>query len=252
MGIGDEIMAAGEARRAYIAHGKRVEILDRHGRRRWHVAWDGLDYIARPEEAGSFASMWNGPGMRPYIAGKAEMRWTWDAAYRPAKAALELSADEKEFADRYRGRIIVEPHLKRGASPNKEWGWVRWNKLAWLLQDKGYRITQLGVRGTALLDGADFIETPTWRHAAAVLSVARAAVLPEGGLHHAAAAVGCRAVVIFGGYVGKETTGYDMHVNIGASASEACGMRVPCDHCKEWMGSITPGHVMRELLGIIE
>lgn len=245
-------MAAGEARRAFLDHGRRVEILDRFGRRRWHQIWEGLDYIARPDEPGEFLTLHNGPGKRPYIAAKSDQRWTWNTAHRPAKAVLELSADEKAFAERYRGRIIFEPHIKHRASPNKEWGWVRWNKLAWHMQEKGRRITQVGPAGTSLLDGADFIETPTFRRAAAVLSVARAAVLPEGGLHHAAAAVGCRAVVIFGGYIGTEITGYDCHVNLGADGRDACGMRVPCEHCRKWMDGITPEQVMRELLRIIE
>ena len=245
-------MAAGEARRAFLDHGRRVEILDRNGKRRWSPIWDGMDYIARPDEPGEFLTLHNGPGKRPYIAAKSDQRWTWNTAHRPAKAVLELSADEKAFAERYRDRIIVEPHLKARSSPNKEWGWVRWNKLAWLLQERGRKVTQLGPANTALLECVEYIETPTFRRAAAVLSVARAAVLPEGGLHHAAAAVGCRAVVIFGGYIGTEITGYDCHVNLGADGRDACGMRVPCEHCRKWMDGITPEQVMRELLRIIE
>lgn len=252
LGIGDEIMVAGEARRALLDHGRRVEILDRNGKRRWSPIWDGMDYIAKPGESGDFRKITNGPGARPYIVAKTDRQWTWNTAHRAVPAVLELSADERAFAEPYRGRIIFEPHIKHRASPNKEWGWVRWNKLAWHMQEKGRRITQVGPAGTSLLDGADFIETPTFRHAAAVLSVARAAVLTEGGLHHAAAAVGCRAVVIFGGYIATEITGYSTHINLGATGDDACGMRVKCDHCRDWMSSISPDRVMRELLRILE
>lgn len=214
--------------------------------------WDGLEYMVRPGEEGDFWRLRNAPGIRPYIRGKSNERWQWNLDYRPQRAEIRFTPDELEFAARYPGRLIVEPHLKRGASPNKEWGWVRWNKLAWLLQERGHRVTQVGMPGTRLLDGADFISTPTFRHAAALLAAARAAVLPEGGLHHAAAAVGCRAVVIFGGYIATEMTGYGLHTNLGASGRDACGMRIPCDHCRKWMDGITPDQVMREVVRIIE
>lgn len=251
MGIGDEIMAAGDARRSFLDHGRKVEIVGRDGLRRWHPMWEGLEYIATPGQAGTFTRLVNGPGCRPYHVAKEPDRWRFNLAYRTNRGQIAFTPDELAFAERYRGRVILEPHTKPKAPPGKQWGWVRWNKLAWLLQERGHRVTQMGHPGVALLDGADFIATPTFRHAAAVLSVARAAVLPEGGLHHAAAAVGCNAVVIFGGFTPTEVTGYDMHHNIGASGGDACGMRVPCNHCRKWMDSIAPGDVMREAARII-
>lgn len=251
MGIGDEIMAAGEARRSFLDHGRKVEIVGRDGLRRWHPMWEGLEYIATPGQAGAFTRFVNGPGCRPYHVAKEPSRWRFNLAYRAQRGQIAFTPDEMAFAERYRGRIILEPHTKPKAPPGKQWGWVRWNKLAWLLQERGHRVTQLGPVGTALLEGADYIVTPTFRHAAAVLSVARAAALPEGGLHHAAAAVGCRAVVLFGGFTPIEVTGYEGHVNLGASGEDACGSRVECDHCAKWMASIEPAHVMRELLRML-
>ena len=120
------------------------------------------------------------------------------------------------------------------------------------MQREGLRVTQLGPMGTPLLDSAEHIVTGTFRRAAAVISAARACVLPEGGLHHAAAALGVPAVVVFGGFTPIELTGYPGHVNIGASLGEACGMRQPCDHCQKWMAKIAPVAVFAELRRILD
>jgi ADP-heptose:LPS heptosyltransferase len=162
-----------------------------------------------------------------------------------------LTDAEKAFGARYLGRLIFEPHIKAGASPNKAWGWERWQQLAKRCAAEGLAITQLGIRGTRILEGAEFVETETFRQACSVISRARAVVLQEGGCHHAAAAFAVPGVVIFGGFTPVELTGYPMHRNLGASLGEACGMRMPCAHCAEWMGRITPKQVFDELKGVL-
>lgn len=228
-----------------------MQILDRNRQPRWHPLWEGLGYIAHQTERGDFVQIVNGPGLRPYHLGKTDRQWTYNPDFRPTPAEIRLSAADEEFGQKHAGRIIVEPHIKKKASPNKQWGWVRWEKLAYLAGEAGLKLTQMGAPGAPLLAGADFVATPSILHAAAVLKYARAAVLPEGGCHHLSAAVGLRAVVIFGGFTPVELTGYEGHVNIGASIGDACGMRVPCEHCERWMAGITPESVLRQLIGIL-
>lgn len=251
MGWGDELMAAGQARAVHAATGRRVQVLDRLKAPRWHLMWEGLDYIARPGEPGNFERILNGSGARPYHTGKFVNKWTYNLAHRAVPAEIRFTAKELEFGRRHAGKIILELHIKGNASPNKQWGWVRWNKLAWLMGRRGLRYAQVGGPDTPLLDNAEHILTPDFRSACAVLATARAAVLPEGGLHHAAAAVGLPAVVIFGGFTPIEVTGYDLHINLGASGEEACGMRFTCPHCESWMASITPEQVIENLENIL-
>lgn len=251
MGIGDELMASGQARAEHARAGRRIQILGRDGAPRWHDLWTGCDYIARPGEVGDFARIANGPGLRPYHVAKSGTQWTYNPSFRATPAEIHLTPEEDAFGRQHSGRIVIEPHLKKKASQNKQWGWVRWNKLAYLAYKAGLRVTQLGAPGIEPVDEADFIETPTFRRAVAVLKYARGAVLPEGGLHHAAAAVGLPAVVIFGGFTPVELTGYDMHINLGANFAHACGMRQPCRHCERWMAEITPDAVLEHLTRII-
>lgn len=247
-------MATGLARVAQQKDPRKVRIM--HAAKvPWSEIWDGNPRLAKPAETGDFQLLYArslATNMRGYHTAKTAERWSYNLDYRPEVGEIYLTPAEREFVQGRSGRIILEPHIKPGASPNKRWSWVAWNKLAWLMQRDGFLVTQLGPMGTALLAGADHIVTSTFRQAAAVIAGARACVLSEGGAHHAAAALGIPAVVIFGGFTPIELTGYPIHTNIGASLGEACGMRLPCPHCEAWMKRITPEQVFAELRRILK
>ena len=188
-------------------------------------------------------------GLRPYCRAKTETRWTWKD-YKPPVGELYFQPDELWYAKRFSPDVVIEPNLKGNASPNKDWGLARWHQLVALLRNAGLRPVQMGTAGTQQLPGAEFIETRNFRHACAVLARARAAVLTEGGLHHAAAVVGVRSVVIYGGYISPKQTGYDLHANLFTGV-EPCGWRTPCKHCAGAMAKITPEMVMEALSGIL-
>ena len=59
------------------------------------------------------------------------------------------------------------------------------------------------------------------------------------------------AVVLFGGYISPDVTGYDRHANL-FTGGEACGRRTVCDHCRDAMNRITPDLVMRELDALLQ
>ncbi len=263
MGWGDEIMAAGQARVRQGTDPRKVAVTDAAGRIRWHSAWRGNPRIATPIEAerGDVQRHMNGPGCRPYVD-YARMRREFARVYpgRPFTTKVSDARLPWRFTDwrAERGEIygrkaaprgevvVVEPHLKGGASPNKQWGWDRW-------QDLVSRVdvpwVQLGPPGTRVLDGVRHVATVSFLDACAVLSGARGAVLPEGGLHHAAAALGIPAVVIFGGRSSPANLGYQGHVNLfdPANGASPCGQTVPCAHCARALAGITPADVAQHL-----
>jgi ADP-heptose:LPS heptosyltransferase len=96
----------------------------------------------------------------------------------------------------------------------------------------------------------EIIKTKSFRQACAVLERARLAILPEGGLHHAAAAFGTAAIVIFGGYISPAQTGYAHHVNL-FSGGTPCGRRKRCPHCAEAMGRISAKKVFAEAASLL-
>lgn len=254
MGWGDELMVTGQARVMQERDPRKVRIV--YERRRWHEAFDHNPRIARPEEQGDFQVLeprrdW----LRPYCVQKRVDRWIW-RKYEPPAGELYFTEAELDFGERHAGRVIVQPHLKAGASPNKQWGWINWNKLAWLAREKlGVTVTQIGSGTVPVIDGAEHIGTAGMRLAAAMIARARAVVASEGGLHHVAAAVGTPAVVIYGGYISPAVTGYpEQKAFFGTSAKYplGCGNRQECDHCRQAMASISPEAVFEALREILE
>ncbi|MFQ5774196.1 MAG: glycosyltransferase family 9 protein [Kiloniellaceae bacterium] len=260
MGLGDEIMVTGEARRAQERDPRPVAVRGRDGRQRWHRLWAGNPRLATPQQvAAGLHVQWivNGPGCRPYVDYET-MRREFESVFpgRPFTTKVRDPRLPWRFTDwraepgelpgidkiEPRGYLVVEPHVKAGASPNKQWGRERWQALVASLRLPGHPWVQLGPPGTRRLEGVGHVVTETFEAACTALSGAAAAVLPDGGLHHAAAALGVPAVVIFGGCASPANLGYGRHVNLFDPAGEAspCGQRVPCRHCAEAMNAIRP------------
>lgn len=251
IGWGDELIASGQARLAQHGDARRVQILDANGAPRWHAAWDGNPRFARPDERGDFQRISNAPNCRPYIAGKTPARWTW-REFQCAPGELYFTLAEQSFGLRHQPQIVIEPNIKPGASPNKQWGGPRWRAFAALAIAAGYRLTQLGAVGTRVVPGAQLIETPDFRRACAVLSRAQAYVGPDGGLMHSAAALNVPAIVIRGAFISEKCTGYASQRNLFTGKGLGCGMRVLCSCCVRAMAEITPETVVSELRGILE
>lgn len=171
--------------------------------------------------------------------------WLWNYDFRATPGEVFFSAAESEFSSSVgEGFILIEPNVPwhKSVAPNKDWGLSRYQAVAKATLAAGHDVVQFS-HGRDRLRGVRVIETPTFRHALAALRRARFAVLPEGGLHHAAAALGVPAVVLFGGFVPPEVTGYSMHINLTGGA-KACGSLIRCEHCRKALDRISCNEVL--------
>ncbi len=248
MGFGDEIMVTGEAKRLQETDSRAVVILDRHNRPRSHELWRGnprIVYSYKYKDEVQFLK--NGSYCRPYYDYKDynKERWVY-TNWKCSPGEVYLTKGELKFGEKYKDYIIIEPHIKRNASPNKSWGFDRTQQLVKILPQ--VRWAQLGPGHEALLEGVEIIITRDFRSACSVIRNARAYVGPEGGLHHAAAVFNIPGIVIFGGMTSPNNTGYDCHINLVSDDDMTpCGWRIPCDHCKEAMSKFPPELVSEEL-----
>lgn len=239
MGAGDALMCTGEVKRMHEANGRPVHVVGIDNKPQWHDVFIGNPRIARSAVNGT-QRLVNGAGIRPYIQAKNSIKWYW-REYTPIPGELYLTDEELAFAAPYSGMVMVEPNIKANGHANKSWPFERWQVLV-----NEMRLTtfvQCGPEGARWLDGVDRVVTPSFRHACAVLSVSLAFVGTEGGLHHAAAALGIRAVVLWSHFIAPTITGYESQKNI-RHAGVPCGSRVPCKECIASMAAIGVDEVM--------
>lgn len=252
MGIGDEIMATGLARGADAA-GKRIAFGD--GRRLiWgpfcEQAFRYNPNIARSLDEKNFRWIDYYKGRRWYNHA-ATGRWVWNYDFKAPRG--EFFFDERELACAVpRDGVLLEPNVPwhKAVAPNKDWGIARWQLLADRLRYGGLRVWQFS-HGKLRLAGVEEINVADFREAAAALSAIELAIVPEGGLHHAAAAVGTRAIVIFGGFIPPAVTGYPEHVNLTGD-SQACGSWNKCQHCRRALDNITVDEVYGHAIKLCE
>jgi ADP-heptose:LPS heptosyltransferase len=197
-------------------------------------------------------------GNRQYAKQIGNIRWQWNMAFKAPVGEFFFTKDELRYAEQFmpRGRkvVVIEPNVPafKTVAPNKTWPRDRYNAVASDLFNAGHAVVQLVHHGSPVrLDRATQIGTPNFRTAAAMLQRAALVVCPEGGLHHAAAAVGTRAVVIFGGFIPPQVTGYDFHINLTGNATHFCGGLHTCNHCYAAMQSISAQEVTERALGVL-
>jgi hypothetical protein len=246
MGYGDQLMATGLARGAR-ARGVRIALGD--GQR---ILWDkhsaevfkGNPNLAQPGEERAKDLEWVGyfKGSRIYNSqDAAKARWIWNPDWRRIRGEVFFSGGEVRAAERIGDDfVLIEPNVPwwKSVAANKDWGRRNYQAVADRLAAKGLRVVQLMHDRTEVrLGGVEPARSLSFRDALSQLKRAKLFIGPEGGMHHGAAALGVPAVVLFGGFIPPETTGYPEHANLTGGA-EACGRYTPCDHCKAAMAAI--------------
>lgn len=247
MGLGDWIMATAQAKEQNEKHGLRVVFSD--GKQQFYDPdiFANNPRIAEHLQRGEkYVGIPNFPGCRPYISGYEDGRFIWNRGFKATPGELFLTDEERALAPK-EPYVLIEPTVKSGNQSNKDWGWDKWQQVA----KAPYPFLQIGPAKKRKLDGVPFMET-TFREALGVLSGASLLVTTDGALHHAAAALGVPAIVIWGGFTSPQNLGYDSHLNLWSGA-EPCGRwKLPCQHCRDALDSITPKQVIQAIGGLLE
>lgn len=246
MGIGDEIMAAGEARRAAAGTNRRYLMTDKRGTPKWHWVWEGNPNIARLGETAD-GTIGYVNGRRPYIVDESSVARQF-RAYQPTPAWIRMDDSARRMARHVAGAVVFNPTIKSKAPINKDWGLDRWKELITANQD--LRWIQIGESAYPRIRGCEMLVTLNFFEAVGAIAGAAVAVLHEGALHHAAAAFITPTVVIRGGYISPRVTGYAGQVDLYIEdpdfpqfADLGCGTRIACPHCAVAMERITPALV---------
>lgn len=245
------MIATGMARGAR-ERGKRIAFGDRT-----RIIWDhnsesifrGNPNIAAPgsERAGDIEWIRYFKGERGYNR-QAAGHWIWNMDWRCVPGEIFLSDEEIATGKRIgEDFILIEPNVPahKTAVYNKQWPIERFQVVADELMGQGLRVVQpLYQSARYRLDHVQKVETKSFRDTLAIMRNAALYIGPEGGLHHGAAAVEKPAVVIFGGFIPSQVTGYRTHTNLTGGVEKACGSLSPCQHCQRALMAIGPQQVL--------
>ena len=257
MGIGDNILGTSLAKGAR-ARGKRIAFGD--GSR---LLWDqnsepifrhnpNVVFPGQPLSASDVEWVHYHKGNRHYSTQQGD-RWVFNYAFHATPGEFFFQPSEQTTVERLglpQGFMVVEPNVKRHVRlrgeylVNKQWPFKRYQEVVTELTSQNRRVVQFIYGDVPRLHGAWLIQTPSFRSAAAILANASLYLGSEGGLHHAAAALGIPAVVLFGGWLPPSVLGYETHINLTGGESEACGLLRPCPHCAAAMNRISVDDVL--------
>lgn len=164
-----------------------------------------------------------------------------DAEYAAADALIESEGISRDF-------VIVDPHTNRDYFGElRAWPRDRWVSLVQKMRDAHsvLAFVQIGISGgEPLPDVVDLRGKIDFRTACALLKRSRLFVGTEGGLMHAANAVGAKALVLWGGVTVPEFAGYP-------SRQRTICKRVPCAPCGQ-LGWCDNGHICMQRISVGE
>jgi len=240
IGYGDDFIVSSIVKRAYAKHKKPICVGDGRDIRigdNYEDRSRGQVFLNNPKISDVVypGAVWVNNVMfnRPYIDNlrTTSEKVVYNQLFHVEPGEIFLTDEEKaKYSES--GFIYIEPNTKGTFGGNKDWGFEKW-------QDVVKRLPYRFVQGKGRkLDGVEQCETATFRDACALLDRADFFVGTDGGLHHAAAALGKRAVVVWGGLVSPKILGYDTHINLH-SGTGSCGSPKPCKHCREALDWVT-------------
>jgi len=245
VGFGDALLGTGIARKAREKHPNRPICIGDGTSIEWVPdVHDNNPHLSRTIVPGCIWVQCH-KGFRPYADNERSTadKFVWKRDFKASPGEIFLTDEEKEKWADFKDSVYIEPNIKGWLGPNKDWGFDRWqevvNRMPHVSFVQGQGRTLDGVNVTQL-------DTESFRDACGLLYHCSLFVGTDGGMHHAAAAFGKKAVVIWGGYTHPRNLGYDFHTNLHAGV-EPCGNTKPCDHCKRAMDKITVEMVVKAI-----
>ncbi len=182
------------------------------------------------------------PGFRPYLdrLKSTKEHQAYKPDFRVERGELYLTIDEVNH--KQRDFVYIEPNVKTEVfGENKNWSFSRWQQVV----ERCHSVRFVQGRGRRLR-GVEQVETGTFRSASGLLLHADLFVGTDGALHHAAAALGKPAIVVWGGVASPLNLGYDSHINLH-DGNKPCGSFKPCQHCRKALDSITVDMVVNAI-----
>ena len=156
--------------------------------------------------------------------------------------------------------ICVEPHAKKGFTPNKAWFWENWQRLMDLINryihdnNLTCKLVQIGLPTDKVLDGViDLTGETSFRETAQILKESITFVGYIGGLLHLSKAVGKKNIVLVSAWEPLELASYPDDVNFYTDIEcKNCGLKIPCPINRKCMSAITVEQVYEAVKSMLK
>ena len=255
MGYGDDLMVTGEVKSLQQKYPNSKFIVGDGKQSFWSEIYENNKAIIDSNQIDDYKDIvWinNYPNHRPYRVYDKKthtIKYTWNNTFKAKKGEIFFTNQELDFStniyDEIRKKISnkkiihIEPNLKlKKGFMNRDWGFDKWQQVVNGLKDD-FVFFQSSFGKDKILQNVINLHNVNFRKSCALLSNADLFIGIEGGMHHAAAALNKKAVVIFGGFIDPLVTGYGFHNNIYVDIDGSpCGSRVICQHCKDCIKEI--------------
>jgi len=175
---------------------------------------------------------------------------------KDAKPQIYFSDEEiEEFSKKFeflKDFAIIQPVGKTTYTPNKEWGFEKYQEVVNKTKDK-INWVQVGLENEKLLENVIDLrgKTESLRELAFVIKKANFVLANEGLLNHLAAAVGTKSFVVFSGFHPVEIAKYDTTIAIVKNPQVECA---PCwllEKCPKERKWCTEGVLVEDVVEII-
>tara|TARA_R110002020_G_scaffold218282_2_gene426147 strand:- start:3339 stop:4181 length:843 start_codon:yes stop_codon:yes gene_type:complete len=127
--------------------------------------------------------------------------------------------------------IAIEPHSKNNYTPNRRYPFEKWQSVVDSLKNE-ITFVQIGQPGHKILENViSLLGETTFRESALIIKNSQMFISTEGGLGHAANAVGKKSLIVLTGYQGYNMVAYPENINLDISSHGPCGLKIKCERC---------------------
>ncbi len=268
MGYGDDLMVTGEVKSLQQKYPNSKFIVGDGKQSFWSEIYENNKAIIDSNQINDYKDIiWikNYPNHRPYRVYDKKthtIKYTWNNTFKAKKGEIFFTNQELDFSTNIYSEIRkkisnkkivhIEPNLKlKKGFMNRDWGFEKWQQVVNELKDD-FVFFQSSFGKNKILQNVINLHNVNFRKSCALLSNADLFIGIEGGMHHAAAALNKKAVVIFGGFIHPSITGYDFHKNLYIDNERSpCGLKDECDHCQKCMELITVYDVKKAIIRLL-
>lgn len=148
--------------------------------------------------------------------------------------------------------ITIEPHSSDEYTCNRQYPFEKWQNVVDNLCEI-VKVVQVGRASMRILDNViDMTSKTTFRTCAGLIGRSKLFLSTEGGLTHAAQAVGTKSIVVITGYQHPDMVAYPQNINMWIHKDHGpCGKKQKCEECWNAVSEHDEQEIINAAVGVL-